>query len=241
MKICVIGSSHTASLKEGWERMSALHPDVELVFFSSLGRTMRTLRVRDGTLFSIDPKVARRLAVTSGGKEVIRPEDYDAFLIYGVDLRVPRVERGISSAVFQAVVDNVLASSPTTFIAERLRRITGKTIWIAPTPLETSLEPPEPDRTYRSYDSVISALQSAIPVAEARLLGQPPATICDDFKTLLEFGNWATRRRTEPGAPHARPAQDTGVQGEFRHMNADFGALWLEANLPVILREAGRD
>lgn len=238
MKLCIIGSSHTGSLKQGFEIVGPEFLGVSPVFFSSLGRSLRTLRVRNGTLVSNDPKVSRRLSVTSGGLDCIDPDVYDAFLIYGVDLKVPRIEQGTSAAVLRAAIESVVLASPTTAILERLGRITDKKIWISPSPLETTMDESSDCRAYCAFRRLTAIMAEMLSLPKNRFLGQPDSTVHPALWTLQEYGNWATRRTHVDSVTDGAPEADAKVRGELKHMNGAYGALWLKTNLPLIQTSA---
>ena len=236
LKVCIIGSSHTASLKLGWDLVKDEFPNLELVFFASLGGTMRSLRAVNGKLVAVDPRVADRMSFTSGGHKSIDPQDYDAFLIYGLKLFVPRLERGISLAVMKEVIRNTVEQGLTEKTVGRLRKVTDKTIWIGACPLETTLDGAQEGREMHSYQAMIEEMAAALGVPGTRMLGQPAETLCPDLRTVQALGNYASRRKTEEQSPaDGEVAAVKNLQGELKHMNSDFGALWLRENLPIIL------
>jgi hypothetical protein len=236
LKVCIIGSSHTASLKLGWELVKNEFPEVELVFFASLGGTMRSLRAIDGKLVSVDPRVANRMSFTSGGHKSIDPRDYDVFVIYGLKLFVPRLERGISRAVMKEVIRNTTVQGLTEKTAGKLRQVTDKTIWIGACPMETTMEAVQDSGEFHAYQTLIDEIATALAVPSDRMLGQPQETRCPDLRTAHVFGNYAQRRKLEE-----QSEADDGVEsaknlaGELKHMNSEFGACWLRANLPIIM------
>lgn len=236
LKICIIGSSHTASLKLGWELVKSEFPDVELVYFASLGGTMRSLRAVDGKLVSIDPRVAKRISFTSGGHKSIDPRDYDAFVIYGLKLFVPRLERGISRAVMKEVIGNSVDQGLTEKTVGKLRKITDKTIWIGPAPMETTTDAVQDSGEFHAYQTLIDEIAAALAMPSSRMLGQPPETRCPDLRTVHALGNYALRRKAgQQSEADDEVESEKNLAGELKHMNSDFGVCWLRANLPLIM------
>lgn len=233
MRLCIIGSSHVASLRNGWDRMDSATAGVEIVFFASLGNGMMALQPQGGKLVPSRPNVARNMAFTSGGRKNIDPEEFDAFLIYGLALPVPRLEPGISAAVVRQVVQDTLEQSGVAVLLGRLRQVTDKPVWVAPNPLELVRDGEATDRRYRPYRDMALALAAAMDLPPERMLLQPAETFGPGLRTEARFGEGSVRLL--PAAPGLGPLAHP--EGELLHMNADYGRLWLQAHLPVI-REA---
>ena len=77
MRLCIIGNSHIACLKSAWTTLSKDRTE-EVEFFASPLQSMTSLK-RDGQkLASSLPSVTANMLRTSGGKEAIDLDDYDA-------------------------------------------------------------------------------------------------------------------------------------------------------------------
>ncbi|MCP4822887.1 MAG: hypothetical protein GY892_02105 [Shimia sp.] len=84
-KVCVLGNSHIAALKGGWETASPakqLDPD----FFGALSKGMETLALIDGKLLPSDPEAAAFFCDISGKGIGARAEDYEAFVLCGMGM-----------------------------------------------------------------------------------------------------------------------------------------------------------
>lgn len=236
MRICVIGSSHISSLKQGWDLASHHFPGHDLVFFGSIGTSIRHLRAVKGRLVTARRLVNTSFAMTSGGCTFIDPQDYDAFLIYGLQLWVPRLERGISVAVMKEVVSTKVASSLTVQIAKLLRALSDKVIWVSPAPLETAPNGVHDSENFHSYAALIDEMAASIAVPGTKLLGQPSQTLCPDLRTVQGFGTGSVRLKVRAEATGAAAAGAIEHPAhETKHMNGDYGAVWLRQNLPAIV------
>jgi hypothetical protein len=234
MKLCVIGNSHIASLKSGWEMVSDSMPGIELVFFGSPGGKMRFLRVRGARLVPSDEDLARDIAFTSGGQTAIVPRDHDAVLLYGLNQYVPRLRRGISRAVVQATLADMGGRGICPAMAQKVRRVTRKPLWVAPAPLETAPQDQHDTATFHDYDTLLTAMKAGFPVEDARFLAQPAQTIGPDLRAPNRWGLGSERLRRPDDESRPRYHDESDV----RHMNAEYGALWLRTNLPQITAAA---
>ena len=62
MKICVLGNSHIASLKNGWDRVGQKYPDIELVFFGARGAGLDGLELDGKALVAANDDLRHSLA-----------------------------------------------------------------------------------------------------------------------------------------------------------------------------------
>jgi hypothetical protein len=86
IRVCLIGNSHFAAIKKGWDLVPELADKMQLTFFGSPGSMLRTLKVGDGCLYDPSEKVSRYLSVTSGGLRTIEARSYDVFLLVSLEL-----------------------------------------------------------------------------------------------------------------------------------------------------------
>ncbi|MGV3572506.1 MAG: hypothetical protein ACO1PB_18045 [Ramlibacter sp.] len=220
MKLCILGNSHASSLRRGWDLLAAAHPGHEPVFFASRGTGLGELEVSGDTLVPVTPKVAHDIAFTSGGLAAIRPDDYDAVLLYGLSLGVPDLDARLSEAVAHAACVDSVQGSTALRLARRIRAISARPIYLGPNPLLAWVEGPPRARKW-SYDTVFERCAAAIDVPGVSLLRQPPATLHDEWTTRPEFLKDAMTL-------DVGDADSSRLYGGRRHMNAAFGRLWLE-------------
>lgn len=55
-RIVIIGNSHVAALKVGWDEIAAEHPDLDVDFFTAPGRWFRRFRLSEGLRFGLTPE-----------------------------------------------------------------------------------------------------------------------------------------------------------------------------------------
>ncbi|TCL10224.1 hypothetical protein BXY66_2293 [Shimia isoporae] len=146
-RICVMGNSHVAALKGGWEDGAAPRKDILPTFFGALSDGMGTLDFVDGEVIPRERKAAeffKRISGTGGG---VRAEDYDAFVLVGMGLFPTPVftnyarfatpstqhvaEHFVSDAVIADTLWESIDGSMMMHCARVLRRATDKPIHLA--------------------------------------------------------------------------------------------------------------
>lgn len=231
MRVCAIGTSHLAALKSGWDMVAPEFPGVEMTFFGSPGASLRHLKMRGARLVPSDAELEHNLAWTSGGKTEIVVPDYDVLLLYGLNLGLPRLHCGFSTAVALATAADLGQKGLCQMTAAKLRKITRRAIWIAPSPLETAPGDQHEARDFHGYDRHLAAMAAGFPVEGTRFLPQPPETIGPDLRAPARFGVGSLRLLPMEGDERQRPHPED----DTKHMNGDYGALWLRLNLPAML------
>jgi hypothetical protein len=84
MKICVLGNSHLASMKTGWDLVRDTTPEYELTFFGAPKAMMDDLSLEGNALVPGTDKLRRKLSMFSEGSESIDLDSFDAFVVVGL-------------------------------------------------------------------------------------------------------------------------------------------------------------
>ena len=226
MRLGVIGTSHIATLKLGWEILGPQHPGIATTFFGAPLGKLAGLKPQGERLASADPATRALLAASSGGIEDIAPKDFDAILLAGMRLYLPRLDARMSQALRDTALADVIAEGLAPRLAKRFRRLAPVPLYFAPEPLWADLP------RYRRgeghllpYAEVLAGLQSRLPLRRAKILPQPEKTISAALLTKLAYSV-----ETEP----LEQVEASGRAFDQVHMNAEFGAAWWEANLPEL-------
>lgn len=242
-ELCVIGNSHIAALKLGWETIRSDFPDVQLFFFGAPGRKMVGLTAVNQHLEPTDDIQRRYFRQTSGGRESIHA-NYDAYLFHAMQFGITRLEwflsrerpenqkhddrRPISDACFYDCVLGILRGTTATQTIAELRKITS-----APATLTPQAMPSEDqtDSTLAHLDSVGDAatVRDIFAAAASMLarefdfafLPQSPETLAGPCKTKRQYCTGSVA--LAGGGRNAHP------QDDYQHMNAEYGALLLRA------------
>lgn len=223
MKICVLGNSHIAALKIGWDELAPITPAFDLRFFGSPRATLDALAVEGNELVPTDPGLAKNLEYTSGGQRRIVIGAYDAFLVHGLLFRLGRLDARLSNAVSKATRGDSYRLSLNFRIAMMIRSLTDAPIFIGHYPLTATTADPPRDSMEQSYAEVINFLNSAFSDDRLTFVNQPSATIDGGWATKAEYSKGSLRLETsETRNRVAHP--DTDVS----HMNGKFGELYLQ-------------
>lgn len=151
-RICVIGDSHVGALKRA---ASALPPGefgAAMTFFAGHVDLMRSLRAEGRTLVTPSKELRRLLAVSSRGAETIAVDDYDQFVVIGLQFGIRRLaalyrdytsdsmtsrpdgKYLLSDACFVKAAEAAAAGSEAMRIARMLRALTDRPIIVVPVP-----------------------------------------------------------------------------------------------------------
>lgn len=237
MKIAVIGNSHCGALISAWEEQSHRRQDVSLTFFAMPGHMgLRTLKIKGDALVPNTPRQRKILRRISGGLERIETGNFDRFLVYGL-LKHPLPEEGDahhSSALREAILQDRLHDSSAKFILKSLQSITDKPIDVGPAPylVPSKKDPVAQWQSTPAQDSKFFSDGFKALGAE-RFIAQPEESL------LIADTTQAPTRATDPRYSKGSIKIVTGggvhPESDRKHMNAAYGALWLErylADLP---------
>lgn len=225
MRICMLGNSHIASLKNAWMEIGSMHPDCDLVFFASRQEGLSALQLKDNALIPTNDDAARDIRFTSGGHATIQLDEYDAFVTYGLLLSLPSLDRRLSSAVLRRSIVDGISNTLNIRLCKTIREGSSKPIFIGHNPLRAAPDPKLELRTNMlDYNQLVDIVDSALGIENASLIRQPEQTIVRGWFTLGEYSRGSTRLDVGDNASNA-PHPDH----DYDHMNKAFGALWLHS------------
>jgi len=128
LRLCVIGNSHIAALKLGWDRLMAEAVPgwdaVEPTFFGAPSDGMRHVEMQGTALVPTRQKIASHFRQLSGGYDRIDLARFDAFLLVGLNVSSKRILRfyknhawvGLSGTAGKTLVHPAFAEA---FLTER--------------------------------------------------------------------------------------------------------------------------
>ncbi|MEM9062814.1 MAG: hypothetical protein AAGD13_20320 [Pseudomonadota bacterium] len=90
-RICVLGNSHLAAMKSGWDLISDHTDGYELTFFGAPKAMMDGLVLEGSKLVPQNDKLKVKLRVFSGGSEMVDLNAYDAFVVVGLQFGPRRI------------------------------------------------------------------------------------------------------------------------------------------------------
>lgn len=256
MRIGVIGNSHLAAFKLGWEVVKSDYPSIELTFFGSPATSMRLLTVENGAIRPKNEMVAENLRWTSGGLDYISSA-FDAYICVGMGfsfvhlvtlLRAHRLscdydpenedQQLISEGFLQRAMEGTLWKSDAAQVIQQVKQISKEPIYYAPNPFGSAevLQSPEYDyfalekTRNRAFDFYRKSLQEMPPKWGVTVFPQPEETVVERMFTKPEYSKGSIKLKR--GMKSAHKGDD------FFHMNSDFGVVSLREILNVISRQA---
>lgn len=244
LKIGVIGNSHLAAFRLGWDQISAEFPGVDPVFFGSPATSMRQMRVEGNALVPTSDLVRENLLWTSGGHDQI-PGDMDAYILVGMGFsfihlmallqnhRLPEQDdpsnhghQLISRDFFESAMKATLDNSNAVMIIRMMKSISRSPMFYAPNPYGTNevledaahdyyLDAAVRNRVFDFYSSSLDRLNHD----ECQVAPQPTETIADRMFTKIEFSRGSVKLKKGMASLHDGK--------DYFHMNATFGAVSL--------------
>lgn len=246
--LCVIGNSHTAAVWQAWKSGAvAASAGFSMTVFASEANSIE-LDHRDRSLIPANPIVRERFALTSGGKDRIEIDKYDAFLLvglnWGVDLartfaRCKVVEHlanepaeiVVSHACLVEIIRTQNSKAAALKFARQIRSDSTAPILIYPTPFRseaTRLEQNDPCLSDQALlDNIIPRCIAAVSELASEhgceVFWQHPETIALPGMTKAEFAEGAVRLKELP-------------ERRNKHVNPEFAVL----SLRTILQRLGQ-
>ncbi len=149
-RLCVLGNSHVASMKEGWTSAVAGWQTLHVDFAGCLKNGMASFGARDdGKMGPLDPEAGPEFCTLSTTQDFIDPEAYDAFLLVGMRFfpaclirnyplfaapgsrNLDIAEQFVSRETLEAALWDELQHGMTLHVARELQRRTEAKIFIA--------------------------------------------------------------------------------------------------------------
>ncbi len=223
MRICVLGNSHVACLKQGWDHVGARYPDLKVTFFASRQEGLKALR-RDGdSLTPGNAALAKDLAFTSGGLDRVELAAYDVFLVHALGLAAPPMDRRLSGAVQRQICKDALGRSLNRSLCGLIRSASASPICIGLNPQRGLVESGPSQRHRLFYGDTCAMLGGQIDLDNTRLIEQPAQTLADGWHSRSELSRGSTRLDVGDRISNAAHPVDETV-----HMNTEFGCLYME-------------
>jgi hypothetical protein len=229
IRLCILGNSHAGALKQASADFCAAHPEAVLTFFAAVAFDSRAMAVQDGQYVPLDDALAAQYEMTSGGLRAIDPAQYDAFLVYGFGGRSLPLDRprAYSQAFRAACTLTRLQEDLIGPHLQALRGLTDKPLFAALKPLPCPQDGRRPRRLLPHHEEVALAQRHICDPLGAQMVAQPAATRIDDRATHPDFASGSARL-----VQVAHPDAPAHADDEAKHMNAEYGRLWLDAFWP---------
>lgn len=260
VRLCLIGNSHLAALALGWREIAPRYPDIAITFFGARASCMDGLRVSERGLRPDTPALAAMLRQLSGGPDEIVADDYDIFWFAGhefgldpildiysgcwAEAHTPDADRmPVSDQLFAELCVAALRRTMSMELYRRLRQVSDAPVAMLRQPAPSFRAFKTKDARYAPYrlagrkgDRASLGRQADSAFARIareegfKILRQPGETCITALHTLATFARGSVR--LDDGLTGAHGPNDA------MHMNAEFGALMLDAHLPALVNAA---
>ena len=231
IRLCILGNSHAASLRLGWDIIAPQHPNVEVTFFANRARSMGAFRVEKGLLVPDNSELEEAIVYTSGGLKVIDMQSFDICLLYGLDLKPYFSPNSFfSESLLKEVMLSHVSSSISWGLLQKIRIISDCTVFLGHTPLNAAESTTNERGDVSAYQVGIKLLnQSVFKKYNASVIEQPLDTIVNSSKTMLKYSIGSTR--LDIGDEMSNELHEVH---DMMHMNEQFGAHYLDVFLKNI-------
>jgi hypothetical protein len=185
----MLGDSHLAALKWGWEEIAEKFPLYEVTWFAGPGPEWTTVEPRDGKLVAASAALRDSWRRSSEGADAV-PADFDAYILHGLGASVSRIisrwprEQGgdISAEWLTALSRSALGGVRAFALAKAVRSLTKAEIVVVPTPFRPKpffdevprLDAETWEAVARVFNDVSSEIVTGIP---AHFIAQSPETV----------------------------------------------------------------
>jgi hypothetical protein len=246
MRVCLVGNSHLAAIKLGWDAVKLDYPDIACNFFGAPRNALRGLSLDGGVLVPTNEALARQIKIVSGGPTTLRPSDYDAICCVGLrfgfyhwlrslpavhSLSIEALWEGsalVSNSFLRHVARYWLEHSTAVLLMRMMRSVCAVPLSLLPTPLagealldDLGARPMAKEQMYAALAGLYAVFQGEAQrcaVAEGfHLIPQPSTTMVSPCFSLPEF-----RRKSVP-------LKDEYQDDKSLHMNQSYGTeAWVE-------------
>lgn len=237
-RICVIGDSHSAALKLGWEAIRAGLPGIELDFYAARKPHMGAFAAEDGKLVATSSALRKYLEQTADGRFSI-DGSYALYLVCGIGAGLEAVAPGVKRLMKRAALKGEKISDDqlkralirqmrdleACVFLEKLRGITEAPIGLIARPLRSDgnfaallRAKGEEQRVAELYADCFDRLVAKR--SRARFLPQPAETLGESpLSTAEHFFHRPARIAVQ------------GADDDGSHANGEYGAIVLRSAL----------
>lgn len=226
MKICLIGNSHIACIREAWAEDNF---GMDVTFFGSHAKTTLYTENINNVICGTNDSVKNNFKLTSGAESGIELNKYDIAVIHGL---VPHLKgyknqiRNKESAIYYSseVIkkSNPFYASPCCHLLSEIRKTSNLLVYVSHAPFPATPEPRVPTDE-RHYMQLVEVFSNCLAEYSAKPLFQHSETIVDVMHTKEHFSKGSKRLAVgNVKGVLEHPEDDIG------HMNKDFGRYYLE-------------
>ncbi len=244
LRLLLIGNSHLAALKLGWDKIADQYPDVKCDFFGGPANWIEGAVFEHGTIKVTVPLWAEKVAVITGGPTRVELAEYDAIAFIGLNFglapymgklsRLTLHDLGPAKGKFQIVsksclrqlFSDIIAGTLAFRWASMIAEASGKPVFLIPQPLssEARLEHDASLRRHPNFKAQAAAWLAAFQSAARTLTAAKGLTLIEQPASTLAFPGFT---RAELSRNSVSLLNNKHTELEFNHMNTTYGIeLW---------------
>ncbi len=250
LRLLLIGNSHLAAFKLGWDEVAGQYRDVKCDFFGGPADWIEGAVFEDGAIKVTTASWAEKVAIITGGPTSVELGDYDAIAFIGLnfglapymgqlsrltlyDLGPAKKSQIVSKSCLRQLLTDILADTFAFRWSSMIADATGKPVFLVPQPLssEARLEHDSALRRHPDFKAQAAALFAAFQWAartltEAKgltLVQQPASTVASPCFTRADLSRGSVSLLNNQHA-----------ELEFNHMNAAYGVELMHTLLAAV-------
>ena len=253
LRLLLIGNSHLAAPKLGWDEIADQYPEVRCDFFGGPANWIESAVFEHGVITVPVPSLARKVAKVTGGPTSVAVADYDAIAFIGMRFGLAPYMRQLSlltlydlgrtKAGFQIVsksclrqlLRDILADTPAFRWSSMVAQASGKPVFLVPQPLssEARLAHDQLVRRHRNFKAQAAAWLAAFQSAARALTAAKGLTLVEQPASTIAFPGF-TRAELSRGSVRLLNNNSKHPELEFNHMNTAYGVELLHTLLAAV-------
>lgn len=228
LKICILGNSHVASFKTGWQAIREFYPNIEITFYPFNGPSharqfFTSFTPEHDSLTISNPNLKARFIQLSRSDGYVRPNEFDQMLVVGGFHWWHGIDRtAYSTQVIQAALRTHVSKANIWPFLKNLRKISDIPVALTHVPFVASREVSIARAQAGYQDEVKLVNASVLASMKAQMISQPEVTFGPYLQTHLKYaiGEYYLQKGS------ADEPKQVLVDDRW-HMNSAFGAKFL--------------
>jgi hypothetical protein len=253
LRLLLIGNSHLAAFKLGWDKIAGQYPDVRCDFFGGAANWIEGAVFEHGAIKVTVASWAEIVAQVTGGRTSVAVRDYDAIVFIGLrfglapymrqlsrltlyDLgRTKAGFRIVSKSCLRQLVSDILADTPAFRWSSMIAEAGGRPVFLVPQPLssESRLEHDPSVRRHPNFKAQAAAWLAGFQSAARTLTAAKGLTLVEQPASTVALPGF-TRAELSRGSVRLLNSNAKHAELEFNHMNTAYGIELLHTLLPAV-------
>ena len=250
LRLLLIGNSHLAAFKLGWDKIAGQYPDIRCDFFGGPANWIEGAVFEHGAIKVTTASWAEKVAIITGGPTSIELGDYDAIAFIGMNFglapymgqlsRLTLYDLGpatkvqiVSKFCLRQIFSDILATTHAFRWSSMIAETSGKPVFLVPQPLSSDarLEHDPLLRHHPDFKAQAAAWFAAFQSAARTLTDAKGVTLVEQPDTTVAFPGFT---RAELSRDSVSLLNNKHTDLEFNHMNTTYGTELLQTLLAAV-------